>query len=213
MERKFQKKSVYLYSIIIGTLIFIIGFLLANQIIVQKNLSFLKENIDNSYNIFEESLGVELFDNNLCNESFLNKISNELNLQREVIGNLERNLGKLDERTLLQKKVYTLAELEHLNMVLKRSSWCSTNSDVALFFYSNSDEKIDDSERVGGMMEVFNENRPFVYVYSFDSDLDSNSIKLLLKKYNITYSPSVVINNQKIENPQNIDELYRALSI
>jgi hypothetical protein len=213
MERKFQKKTTYAYAFIIGTLIFIIGFLIANQIIIERNVNFLRSNVDNSYAIFKESIQLELFGQNLCNETFLRRISNELDYQRATLNSLEKNFGKLDERTLLQKRVYSIAELEHLTIVLKKASWCGSRSDILLFFYSNSEENIKDSERVGEMITVLQERRPFAYVYSFDSDLDEELIGRLLAMYNITSSPAVIINNERVVNPTNIDELYALLPV
>ena len=47
MQRKFQSPYLYVLAVVIGTLIFIGGFLVTSQIIYSRNAAVLETNMDN----------------------------------------------------------------------------------------------------------------------------------------------------------------------
>jgi hypothetical protein len=211
-KREIQSSRRYLLSIIIGTFIFIVVFL------GSYSLSYLEfQRISNlqgdlAYTIFEDKLAYSFFDKGFCSEGNYQKISEDLGFQGRIIDDLEKKLGKNNLDVLARKKFYTLIELEHLEFVKNLNENCNLNMSTILFFYSNDEQKIDDSENIGKLISVVVGRNSNLVVYSFDVNLNSTLIDSLKKKYNIDKPLTLIINEKsKVENPQNINEIEQFL--
>jgi len=211
-ERKFQDKKRYLWALIIGTIIFLLVFLISNGIsfLEFQRISNLQDSI--AYKIFEDKLSVSFFNQPVCaNESF-NKISQDLGFQGKIINDLETKFGKNNEQVLQRKKFYSLIELEHFEFVKSRIENCGLSTNTILFFYSNEDKEIEQSKDVGKLLdEVYSRNNNIV-IYSFDINLNSSLIKDLVEKYKVKSSPSLIINeNSTIIEPIRIENVEKFL--
>jgi glutaredoxin len=158
--------------------------------------------------IFKDKLAYSFFEEKVCSQESFSQISKDLGYSGSIINSLEEKLGKEDERVLEQKKFYTLVLLEHLEFLKDYNSICNTSLDYILFFYSNQKGQYKSSENLGKMLDVLTVEKQNVSVYSFDINLDSELIEKLVKKYNITQAPTIVINgNVKLEEVQSINEV------
>ena len=196
-DRPVQSKKRYLLAFVIGTLIFIGGFILTYSI---SNLEF-KRIIDfqdeTSYKIFKDKLEYRLFEADICKNDFLIEITDDLGFQGSIIAGLEKKLGKGNKRVLFRKKYYSLVELEHFEFVNIMNKECGSNISTILFFYSNDDEEIDESEDAGKILDVVHRRNPNLVIYSFDINLDSELVRGFLNKYGVVSSPTIIINENK----------------
>ena len=210
--RRFASKKRYVAAIVIGTLAFLLVFGISYSLsyIELQRVSNLQTGI--GYDIFKDKLEYSFFDEPVCGATPLEKVSQDLGFQGRIIDDLEKKLGKHYEGVLARKKFYTLVELEHLEFVNILNERCDGNVNTILFFYSNNESKLDDSEEAGRILGVVSARNENLMVYSFDVDLVSDIIEKLKKKYNITDSPVAVINEQvQVKLPANIQEIERHL--
>jgi hypothetical protein len=149
-----------------------------------------------------------LFNPTFCSQDSFKKVSNALGFQGRIIDDLERKLGKNDKRVLFRKKFYTLVELEHFDFVRTLQKNCGLNMTTVLFFYSNEEHLISDSEDLGKLLSVFYERNPNMMIYSFDVNLDSELVGKLMYKYHVEEPLSIIINERhRVVNPKTIEEL------
>ena len=209
-NRPLQSKARYFLAFFIGTFIFIFIFILSNSISYLESQRISNFQKDTATNIFEDKLDYSLFGGDICLNENLEKISRDLGFQGKIIDDLENKLGKNDKNVLAQKKFYTLVELEHFEFIQKMNAECDFEKVIILFFYSNLDKDIDNSERVGNLINaVYNRNSDII-VYSFDVNLESELIFKLKSKYNIVASPTLVLGNDvKIYNPKNLEDIEK----
>jgi hypothetical protein len=210
--RAIQSKKRYLWAFLIGTFIFIFGFVLTYSIsyLEYQKISNAQEKV--SYQIFKDKLYYSFFDNDVCSLGFFEKVTQDLRFHGTVINDLEKKLGKDNQGVLFQKKFYSLIELEHFQFLRDMNSKCGSNISSILFFYSNKDENIQLSEDTGKILDVVYSKNNNLFTYSFDINLDDDLISGLKQKYNVTQSPTIVINEKyKLVQPRNINEIENYL--
>jgi len=211
--RKVKSRARYIFAFLIGTILFAFGFMIVYSIsyFEYQRVSNLQSNT--AYNIFEDKLSYSFFNESICTNISLEKISNDLGFQGAVINDLENKFGKNDERVLDRKKFYSIVLLEHFEFVKLLNEKCNSNISTILFFYSNIPSESERSGGVGRLLDIIGSKNPGkIMVYSFDVNLNSDMIKKIKEKYNITGSPIVVINEKnKVVNPQGIREIEKWL--
>ncbi len=211
-RRDIKSKKRYFFAFLIATVVFIMGFVVVFTISYFEFLRISSFQSQISYEIFQDKLKYSFFDEEICNSSSFTEISADLGFQGRIIDDLERKLGKNDERVLFRKKFYTLIELEHFEFVNTINKECKSGIPTILFFYSNDDKDVKRSEEVGELLSVAYRRNPEIIIYSFDINLDSEIITALKKKYEIEESPTIIINGKsKIVNPENIDKIEKFL--
>lgn len=207
-KREFKNKRRYLSAFAIGTFLFILVFLLSYSIsfLEFQRVANLQTNL--AYDIFEHKLTYTFFDEGFCGEADLNKISDDLGFQGSIIDDLERKLGKNNEDVLERKKFYTLVEIEHYEFVKMMNEDCNSQIPVIMFFYSNEDSDLTRSEEVGRLISAVASRQNVLMVYSFDINLDSALIENLKEKYNVSESPTLIVNEEfVVVNPLNINDI------
>ncbi len=212
-DRKIQNKKRYLLAFLMGTILFILIFLLSSFLsyFEYQRVSNLQENI--AYSIFEDKLDYSLFNQQICSSESFKKISEDLGFQGKIIDALEKRLGKDDKKVLFRKKFYTLIELEHFEFVKILNENCDLKIHTILFFYSNEKKDIEKSENVGDLLDVIHKRNDNLIIYSFDINLESDLINKLKNKYEVTQSPTIIINeNIRILDLQNINDIEKYLT-
>ena len=91
-KREFQDKKRYLWAFIIGTVLFLLVFLLTYFIsyIEFQRVSNTQTNL--AYNIFSHKLSYTFFEDKVCDESAYEQLTNDFNFQRAIISDLERKM-------------------------------------------------------------------------------------------------------------------------
>ena len=206
--RDFSSKKRYVAAIIIGTAVFLLVFGLSYSLsyLELKRVSGLQD--DSSYAIFEDRLSYSFFNESICAGATLQEVTRDLGFQGRIMDDLERKLGKHDPVVLARKKFYVLVELEHMEFVNLLNERCNGQVNTILFFYSNSESKIEAAEEAGRILGVAHGRNQNLVIYSFDVDLDSEIVKKLKAKYDITGSNVAVINEAvSLQLPANILEI------
>lgn len=212
VKRKIQSKKIYILAFLIGTFIFLNVFLLTYTLsyFEYQRISNIQQQL--SYDIFEDKLYYSLFDKNMCSVSSFKEISEDLRFQGAIIDELEHKFGKNDKNVLFRKKYYSLIELEHFEFTQNMVDKCGLNISTIFFFYSNKEADIKKSEDAGKLLDSVFQRNSNLMIYSFDINLDDDLIASLRDKYNITMSPTMIIDEKiKVESPNNIDNLEKYL--
>jgi hypothetical protein len=170
--------------------IFALGYLISYQ--KYKNVVEVQETL--GYDLLTFQVGVELLGDN-CKDFDAFIFTNEMEDLGRSLSLLEIRFGKQDERVLEKKKVYSLLEARHFLYILEHNAQCSNDVNTILFFYSNQEKYKDNAERIGGILSAL-KNQEEVMIYSFDYDLDSTIVDLLIKKYGVDQGNRLVVNGR-----------------
>ena len=211
--RKVQSKKRYLWSFIIGTVIFILVFTFTHMVAYLQFQRVANLQDPTSYQIFQSKLQYTLFGEDICAEDTYIKISQDLNFQGQIIGDLESKLGKDNSNVLFRKKFYTLIQLEHFEFVKMINQECNKEINSILFFYSNKKADLENSERLGNILgPIYQRNKDNLVLYSLDLNLDSEIMKNLKEKYNVGDESVVIVNeDQRFTKINHINEIEKYL--
>ncbi len=213
MEREIQSKKRYLLAFLIGTSVFCSVFLLTLLISNSELSRVYSIQGEMAQDIFKDKLSYSFFQEQTCSQESFNQISRDLGYSGSIINELERKLGKDDERVLEQKKFYTLVLLEHLEFLIDYNKKCNTSLDYILFFYSNQKGQYKSSEDLGKILDVLVGKNKNLSVYSFDVNLEGDLMQKLKEKYNITKAPTIVINDKfYLEGVNSLNDLESYLN-
>ncbi len=211
-KRQIQSGRRYILAFLIGTFIFLNGFVLTYSFSYLEYQRVSRIQAEISYQLFQNKLKYYLFDEDICSADLLVELSEDLGFQGRIIDDLERKLGKNDKRVLFRKKFYTLMELEHFEFIKRINKECGAEIPTVLFFYSNDDLDLKKGEELGELLGVVYRRNPEIKIYSFDINLDSDLIKMLKEKYEVEELLTVVINEEiKVVHPKNINEIEQYL--
>lgn len=212
--RKVISKKRYYLAFLIGTIIFLTGFLITYSISYMEfqRINNLQDPI--SYKIFEDKLQYTLFNEDICSEKNYLTISEDLAFQGGIIGQLEEKMGKDNQDVLFRKKFYSLILIEHFELVKIYNERCNKKINTILFFYSNEKEEIDYSEDVGNLLSVlYEQNNGNLAIYSFDTNLNSTLLNSLKEKYNVSGPMTLIVNeNQTLKELNNLNQIYPLLT-
>jgi len=212
--RKIQSKKRYVIAFTIATLIFVLGFAFTNVITYLEFQRVSSLQGPTSYKIFQDKIQYTLFDKDICStESYL-QISQDLSHQGQIIGDVETKFGKDDESVLFRKKFYTLIQLEHLEFVKMINERCGKDINIIIFFYSNKEEDLTSSEKLGSVLgSIYERNKDKLVLYSIDLNLDSEIVTSLKEKYNISEESVVILNEeQRFTQINNIREVEKYIN-
>lgn len=191
-------------SIVISTILFISVFLVSHWVVIygyQKNVE-LQQQIGQRISFIES--------NNFTNcNNYLSNISIELDNAGMILGILEEKMGKNNLDVISQKENYSLLELRHLYGIKKYIKYCNKDVTTILFFYSNNKRYSDDAETKGYILSKLKRDNPEgIMIYSFDYDLDTETINTLKELHYINRPNVIVINEQVIiADFNNIDDI------
>ena len=172
--------------------------------------------IDLQNSVRNEIVNLETIDllekDNVCENYSINLISEKLDYTGELISLLEIKKGKADTEVLELKKLYTMLEVRHMLLMEEKNRLCDQDYDIFLFFYSNDENCEDDVEKTSFILSYLRKKYDNVRVYSFDSNLDSDLVKILMSKYSVTSCKVVILNGEKvtkdIARSEDLEELF-----
>jgi len=207
LERKVQSKKRYLLAFLIGTLLFIIVVLISYSIAYFQYAKISDIQGETAYSIFEDKLAYSFFGEDICSIYNFRKVSDSLSYQGQILEDLEKKFGKDDKNVLERKKFYSVLLLEHLIYVKEYNKQCNQKINTIMFFYSNKDNP-DASESAGKVLNSVYQTNQNLVIYSFDFNLESQSVDNLKKKYSVSKIPEIIINeNQTLFWPFSSSEI------
>lgn len=211
-KRNLKNWKRYIWAFVISTVVFTIVILISYSIsfVEVQRVSGLQNTL--AYSIFQDNLEYTLFNGPICSNESFRKISSDLGAQGSIISSLEQKLGKNNPQVLQEKQFYTLVELEHFQFVQTVNQKCNSHINTILFFYSNANDYVSNSDNLGNILSVVYSENPNLVIYSFDLNLNNTLIENLKEKYNVTQPLTVIINEKtKLINPQNINDIEKYL--
>lgn len=145
----------------------------------------------------------------------------------EQLNYLEQRLWKLDNKIkeykdmvsefggeefyLKEKRRLNRRAIIHLSMLTKVRNLCNYNQTVILYFYGNCKTDANCGQQ-GFVLSYINEQiDPEIAIFSFDADRDVEGVKTLMKAYNVTQYPCIVIEGHTHCGLKNRDELMSLL--
>ena len=192
-------------AFLIATFLFVMIFVFANSV------SYLNyQNINKSNNLIERYIleinrSVESFS---CSDQILYESSRKLDDVGFKMGLLEKRFGKDDKRVIYQKNLYSMLEIEHLNVVKLLNERCNAELETIIFFYSNHEDLQDSSENMGKILNTYKTKYlDQVMIYSFDLNIDSDFMIKLKGIYGVETAPIVIYGEEHKFYLENIDQL------
>jgi len=152
-----------------------------------------------------------LLSENPCLALNFKPLNNELFELGNKLTYMEEQQGKKNQQVLSLKKYYSILEARHWLFIKKASQECNTNATPILYFYSNEPD-CKNCETQGFVFSYVKKVMPDILVYSFDVNLDSSAIYTLKINYNVTTTPSFVINEKTYSGYKDSEELIAILS-
>lgn len=145
----------------------------------------------------------------------------------EQLNYLESRLWKLDERIkryrdaqeaftseefyIKEKKRLNRREIIQLSLLSRVKNMCDYNQTVILYFYGNCRTDPNCGEQ-GFVLSYINERiDPEIAILSFDGDRDVQVVRTLMKAYNVTQYPCIVIEDSTYCGLRDREEVERLL--
>ena len=203
--------SKYIVTFAIATLLFMIGILIGSAMTSSK----VQDLIDTREELRLEMVDLEIQSTLLEQESCGNYVLYGLGEKIDDLGTritmLEDQLGKNDARVLELKKPYTLLLVQHYALIKGRAERCGEDYKIILFFYSNKPEFVDESKKQGFVLDYLAKKYGYdkVKVYSLDLDLNLGVINTLKDIYDVTATPTVVVNDRVYVGYHSSEELEK----
>lgn len=205
----------YVASFAIATLLLVIGIIVGNYLSEERMSSIKEMESKIQFDIMSMEIQDLLFNENPCSLTATVELEQRLKDTATTISFMESQLGKTDERVINLKKEYSLLEIRHYIVMKTRKEKCKLNYSTILFFYSNQEEKISDSEKQGYVLDNIRQkyNVENIKVYSLDRDLDLYIIGELARFYAVSDVPAIVIDNRTFIGFQSKDKVEEILNL
>jgi protein-disulfide isomerase len=211
--------SIHLTTLVITTLVFIIGIFIGLQIAsqttsqIQQQISQMEEN---NYNLQI----LTLVNSSAYSQAALcNTLEGEVNaFQQQTVQTglnlqfLEGKYGSSDPSVVSLKKQYSTLEARDFLLLQRINGQCGNPYYLVLYFYSNAN--CPSCQQQGNEITSLRQEHKNVMVYSFDLDLEGQNpeIELLASLYNVTSTPTIIIPGQKLvglQSAQQLDAYYQ----
>jgi len=203
--------SIYLKAFVISILIFLLGILVGLSIerFFVSDLSSRASSIENSVQEIElEMLYFQSFDDYSCEfiNEIIRKTNNELDeLADKLLGYSETSVLFTGEQIKNIKRKYTFLLIKDwlLQERVKRS--CGTGTVTILYFYDT--EGCNDCLVQGDVLTALkNRFKDKVMIFPLDANMDVEMVNILMNRFNVTSTPSIVIDEKTYTG---IVDMYR----
>ncbi len=206
-------RNKYVAAFAIATLTFIIGLLVGAYFMNQKIAKITEMEEAMKLDLASAELQDMLVRQEPC--SPISAFEEKLSETESQIKHMESQLGKKDPKVLQLKKYYSLLELKHYLLMKDRKDKCGGDYHLTLFFYSNKDENLLESEKQGYALDSLRNRYGTgkLKTYSLDRDLDLDIIRTLVEFYKIESTPALVMDGKKYAGFRSIEEIQKILSL
>jgi len=204
MERKLSIR-MYVFAFVISLLVFVVGLVVGWQL----GFNSMNEMRTEMNNLASDSASMELI-GLVGNQTFacpiygseFSKLFNTTEQYGAKLQELENKNGKLDPNVMELKKDYASMQLRNYLLQKKMDPICGTQHDVILYFYSNENYSVQTDE--GLQISALSRD---VYTYNFDVNVDSSVVNGLKAGYNVSKTPTLIVNGIKYEGFKTTNEI------
>ncbi|MBI5871681.1 hypothetical protein HZB88_01195 [archaeon] len=204
----------YIIAFVITLAVFIIGMLAG--VTVEKARANKADFLNLEQTIAYSSLQLQeayldSFENKSCSAMDVILANNLVSLDKAMrkVTDYEKNSLSSKEELKLNLRNYFLTEIRYLMLLEKVEKACNSSAAVILYFYG-ADETNEQGYALDYIKKVFGDG---VLIFSFDYEMrdEEPMIDVLLKNYNITIVPSLVIEGERLSGFVDEDELYKIM--
>jgi hypothetical protein len=212
------EKKLFALAGIITVVLFILIYSL-NIFIASGRERVLTEKMDTTINQYEEMQTLSLMATSFGNDSTCIALQGSLAEMDKTLWDLGTKIDsyrKLTEEYMSdpfyidQKTKFNRREVLYYLLLKDTRKRCGLASPTVLFFYQKKEE-CPDCDALSFVLTDIKLDSKDLSVFSFDSDLNSSSIKTLERYYNITSYPCLVIEEHTYCSFFNKDELVRTI--
>lgn len=211
------RKDKYAVALVITIMVFTLGFLLGNffdnykmsyveEVAKQQELEFTSLQLQYLY--LESIQGTEK-----C-PALYQTLENNIRTLAPTLNQMmdyEKSKDVNSTNYLFLKRQYLLANLKYWLLSEDFKKTCSGDSVTILYFFSNDCKICMESQGVilSNLKQAFEDK---LLIFAIDSDFTEEPMVTLLKnKYNVTKYPTLIINDQKVEQALTRNELLQKI--
>ncbi len=215
MERKKFAWKKYLFVLVLTTLVFAGGIVVGNQITSEKVEKISELQRELKIKTLDAETQYLLIQDRPCEFVNITPLTEEVYKISNKLSHMEEVAGKNDEEVLKLKRYYSLLEARHWIFLkkLNKDENCPSNKTTVLFFYSNKEEECPSCEKQGYILNWLNNKYSDINIYSFDVNLESNTIESLERYYKVNTTPFIAFSkNVKrggFTDKGGLQEMYR----
>jgi len=192
-----HNKSIFLFALVATLIIFAFGFVLGqymDNFRVNDIDLILKQSELDTESLFVENYFSDVFGLNDCkvaNSRFKDYSDKLVYIGNTLTGYDNKRMFNKEDYELLKRR-YFLLELRTYSLIKNLKDKCGWNDfDTVLYFYDPNQEE---SLKQGSALDKVVLNNKDLYVFSIDRTFDESFINLVKEHYNITASPTIILN-------------------
>lgn len=210
-RKKFSSKKTFL--IFMFTLfVFLFGILLGSTL-NSKKVDMVKDlNNDFYFNTLSMEVSSDMLEGNICDSTDIIDSAINLHSVSKKVDYMENTLGTKNQDVRDLKNYYFVLEAKHWLLAKDRYSSCLTddvlNRSTLLYFYSN-DGSCDNCTQQGYVLNYIKREHPGLLLYSFDISYDSAVLDTLKYLYNVTSTPTLVLNEESRSGFVSVEEFLK----
>jgi len=212
MNRKKFNVRRYFLVLLITTMIFVSGMLLGYYLNSQKmnDLDSLQKDLATSS--LDNDLQYSLIEEAPCNYVNSTLVIEELYVLSTKLDFMESILGPKNSEVIRLKKYYSLLQIRYWLFMNKINADCHKNINTIIYFYSNEGD-CPSCEEQGYILTYIRRKYPNVQVYSFDINLNLNSLDALKMRFNVDKAPFLVINDESFSGFQETAKIIKDINL
>jgi hypothetical protein len=209
-KRKKISKNKLILALTITFIIFIIGLVIGITITNMKlsNIDRLeKELITDIYAI---ELQYQILSKDPCNKMIDRApLTDELYQIAQRLEFMEQNLGETNKEVIRLKNYYSTLQIKHWLIMKEMKKTCNEEISLAIYFYDIKKE-CNNCPNQGYILTYLRENNDNFYVYALNSKAQNAAIQTLKQLYNITTTPTIIIDENKLEGFQTKENIIKS---
>jgi len=208
-RQKFNWQKVILV-LALTTLIFIVGVVFGNYIASKKinMINYMEQDLRTETTAVE--LQYLLLAEDPCIVVNSTPLTDELYDIATRLDYMENSLGEDDEDVLRLKNYYSTLQIRHWLIMKKMQKECNKNLTLVMYFYDTKKD-CPKCEQQGFILTYLRKKFPDIYVYAFYIDLENAAINTIKSIYGISETPSIIIDDHKMEGFKNKDEIMELI--
>jgi len=194
----------------LATLIFLVGIMFGNFISNKKIDMIMGLEQDLKTETYAAETQYMLLTQEPCRDVDTSPLTEELYQIGSKIAYMENQLGATNKKVIELKEYYSLLEIKHWMLLKKIQSECNQDFNLILYFYSNNGDCLS-CEQQGFILNYIKKKHENTKIYSFDINNKNSALSTLKLLYNITGTPSLVINDRPFSGFKETKDIEKEL--
>ncbi len=211
-------RNKYLIAFILTIAIFVIGLLLG--LIISKEREDYLQTVISESSVGYESLQLQYsYATSQLGEKKCVTLTKTLEENTKILEESRTKLESYIEQAAresdfnLLKRNYALSQIRYWLLAKQTKQVCSKDMALALFFYSNEEENDYGSRTMGVVLTDLKRSlKDKLLIFSLDYNFDQEPmINILKEAYNVTKTPTLIVEDKKIDGLIDRDELLKVI--